>query len=236
MRAIEALKRERHRDPLMDLTLWLRASRAKAPIGAVSEREIAGTQAIGLPSTFVEGMALADRAADEGIGLILISADHRTPEVRSLIGLLTSKDAARVAPEYAPHIQWRSEVELIAHTLWTYRLKLEDIPAVAIGLGLSRVDALAGVIIASAARRTPVLLDGIEAHAAALVAQRLDHRCTSWMAAVSQDNDNAVRAAYERLNMPALLGASITTELAGATLALAMAQISALMSTALGSN
>ena len=68
-------------------------------------------------------------------------------------------------------------------------------------VGGSDIIAMAGFLLGAAARRTPVLLDGVVSYAAALVAQRVAYRSRGWWLAGHLPAEPAAAKALERLDM-----------------------------------
>jgi nicotinate-nucleotide--dimethylbenzimidazole phosphoribosyltransferase len=67
------------------------------------------------------------------------------------------------------------------------------------------IAAMSGFLLQAAARRTPVLLDGVVSGAAALVAHRLGYRSRSWWVAGHRSTEPAHAAALDRLDLEPLV-------------------------------
>jgi len=81
--------------------------------------------------------------------------------------------------------------------------------------------ALVGLLLQAAARRTPVMLDGIVSGAAALVADRISFRAREWWLAGHRSTEPAHAAALDRLRLNPVLDFSMRLgEGTGALLAL----------------
>jgi len=238
MSTIDPVARNRHADPLIDLAQWLRATEAHLPaavIGSTGLRStgLAAARSVDLPTTAEEAIALGNALAEEGVGLLVLASDEQPIVDRALIALLTSKDAARVAPRYRPdakHVrEWQEQVESIAHTSWAHRNLLSTMDRIAEQIGSPRVHAMSHLILTAAERRTPMLISGVAAAAGALIAQRLDRRSVGWLALTSRTGDLAVESAQERLALPSVFAAKLTDEIKTSEIALAIAQVSALL-------
>jgi nicotinate-nucleotide--dimethylbenzimidazole phosphoribosyltransferase len=79
---------------------------------------------------------------------------------------------------------------------------------------------MVGCLLAAAARRTPVILDGIRALAAAVVADRLAPQASSWWRAASTSLDLAHTIASERIDLERGLPLNISTSDARASRAI----------------
>jgi nicotinate-nucleotide--dimethylbenzimidazole phosphoribosyltransferase len=64
---------------------------------------------------------------------------------------------------------------------------------------------MVGFLVRAAARRTPVLLDGVVATAAALVAQDLQPRCVRWWRSAQRTSEPAQAVALRRLGLEPIL-------------------------------
>ncbi|MDQ1684061.1 MAG: nicotinate-nucleotide--dimethylbenzimidazole phosphoribosyltransferase, partial [Frankiaceae bacterium] len=72
-------------------------------------------------------------------------------------------------------------------------------------LGGPDIAAMVGLLIGSAARRTPVLLDGVVSVTAALVAAEVAPAATAWWLASHRSTEPAQRAALAHLGIEPLL-------------------------------
>jgi nicotinate-nucleotide--dimethylbenzimidazole phosphoribosyltransferase len=72
-------------------------------------------------------------------------------------------------------------------------------------IGGADLAAMTGLLVGAAARRTPVLLDGVVSGACALVAQRIAYRTPQWYLAGHRSTEPAHAAALERLGLDPLL-------------------------------
>jgi nicotinate-nucleotide--dimethylbenzimidazole phosphoribosyltransferase len=73
-------------------------------------------------------------------------------------------------------------------------------------LGSARLAVTAGLILRAAVRRTPVLIDGPTAAAAALIAYETQPRAVRWWAAVDLGADPMHALALDRMGQQAVLG------------------------------
>jgi nicotinate-nucleotide--dimethylbenzimidazole phosphoribosyltransferase len=92
--------------------------------------------------------------------------------------------------------------------------------------GGSDLAAAVGVLLQSAARRTPVLLDGLVAAAAALLAQRVAFRAVDWWLAAARTAEPAQDIALDRLSLEPLLDLGVAVgEGVGALTAVPLLQV-----------
>jgi len=85
---------------------------------------------------------------------------------------------------------------------WPHRAAPAELLAVAGGADIA---AMAGFLVRAASRRTPVLLDGVMAAAAALVAQDIQPRCVRWSRAAQRTSEPAQALALRRLGLEPIL-------------------------------
>jgi hypothetical protein len=156
-----------------------------------------------------QGHSRADAIADQGIDLLVLTGSNADESAaRVLICVLAASNAGAVAPAFLPESmtdeEWSIEVALIRdrakslHNLRGEYLDLLD------ALAAPSLSMLVSVILHSAARRTPVLLDGVVAHAAALIAQRIAFRSAGWCASIGSVSDDAIARARDRLDISGL--------------------------------
>jgi nicotinate-nucleotide--dimethylbenzimidazole phosphoribosyltransferase len=116
---------------------------------------------------------------------------------------------------------WRRKVRVIQRALETNQPDAADPVDVLAKLGGLELAALVGVVLAAAAQRTPVVLDGFIATAAALVAAELCPAARAYMIAAHRSVEIGHRVALERLELEPLLALDLRLgEGTGAVLAL----------------
>ena len=155
-------------------------------------------------TSLTDGIAAADRAIDAGASLLV--APPSTPDdvaARALIALLTRREPQSVVhqPPGTSDADWMALVSRVRDTS-AARADLRGDP---LELARSLDDGVivwtTGMLLAAAARRTPCLVDGTSAWAAALVADRLSHRAHGWWRPGSTSPDPARGAAMDRIGL-----------------------------------
>ncbi len=184
-----------------------------------------------------QGIVLADRAIDEGADLIVLGdmGIGNTTASAAMIAALTGKPAADVTGRGTgvDDVTWKRKVALIEQALTTYQLHLppydlhsgaENIP---FGLNLLRhvggfeIGGLCGVVLGAAARRVPVLVDGVITGAAALLATMLVTNARYYLIAAHLSVEPGHRAALAHLGLTPLLDLELRLgEGSGAALAI----------------
>lgn len=135
-----------------------------------------------------------DRAVDSGATAILLAVEDADLPARAVIASESGCSAASVVRYESDmnDFEWMQTVALIRDL----RRDLSLDP---------RVSNLAAALTRSSARRTPVIFDGVLAHAAALVAAGSDLDAPGWWLPASSSSDPAIAAAQRQLDTkPAL--------------------------------
>jgi nicotinate-nucleotide--dimethylbenzimidazole phosphoribosyltransferase len=177
------------------------------------------------------GIELARGAAQEGIGLVgtgdmgignttpsaAITAVMTGEPVESVTGRGTGVDEAGYA----------RKVSVIRQALERHRPDPTDPLDVLSKVGGLEIAGLAGLILGSAARRIPVVLDGFIAGAAALIAAGLQPHCRDYMIASHRSVELGHLAALRRLGLTPLLDLDLRLgEGTGACLGIGLIQAS----------
>ena len=165
-----------------------------------------------------DGIATADRAVDAGGTLLIpraqddadilaarsdtaLSRDADLP-ARALIAILSHRDAAAVLPQDGlTDAEWMQRCAALRDRIAVLVELRGDIPALLAACGDDALASCAGMLLGSAARRTPCLIDGIRELASALAADRLAPAAASWWRAASDGMDPAWRIAVERIDL-----------------------------------
>ena len=148
------------------------------------------------------GAAAADRAVDSGAdALVLQDPAFLAPGTLALVALLTSTDAAAATQRQLDATAWMQQVSAVRDAMRLGRVHLGDTVALLDAVGAYDIAAMTGVLLAAAARRTPVLLDSTSSLAAALAAHRISYRSREWWWASQRPADPAARLALDRLDL-----------------------------------
>lgn len=124
---------------------------------------------------------------------------------RALIGLLTSMDGGAVLP-LTPGVE--DQLDQIKNEIWTAsslrgdygRLLEQD----------TEIAGLVGIYIGAAQKGIAVIIDGVDAFAAALLAQRIAFRSMDRILAAAPSEDPAIREAQYRLRLPTILATQVS--------------------------
>lgn len=159
------------------------------------------------------GVAIADEEIDAGADLLVLAdvGVGSTTPAAALVGLLTGTDASRVIGRGSgiDDPTWMHKCAVIRDAMRRARPVLADQVALLATAGGADLAVGTGVLLGAAARRTPVVLDGVVSAAAALVAQRVAFRAVHWWVAAHRSTDPAHELALDRLSLEPLLDLGI---------------------------
>ncbi|MGW0532539.1 nicotinate-nucleotide--dimethylbenzimidazole phosphoribosyltransferase [Streptomyces sp. NPDC003032] len=182
------------------------------------------------------GMAVADEEADSGTDLVVlgdVSVGGTTPAA-TLIAALCGTDASVVTGrggEAIDDLAWMRKCAAVRDALRRARPVLGDQLELLQAVGGADLAAMTGFLLQCAVRRTPVILDGVVASAAALVAQRVAFRAPDWWLAGHDSGEPAQAKALDRMALEPLLNHGVKVgEGAGALLALPLVRAAAALS------
>jgi nicotinate-nucleotide--dimethylbenzimidazole phosphoribosyltransferase len=159
------------------------------------------------------GVTIADRAIDTGADLLVLAdvGVGSTTAAEALVGLLTGNDASRVIGRGSgiDDATWMRKCAAIRDAMRRARPVMGDQVRLLATAGGADLAAGTGLLLGAAARRTPVLLDGVVSAAAALVAQRIAFRSVDWWLAGHRSGDPAHELALDRLSLEPLVDLGI---------------------------
>ncbi|MGW6061802.1 nicotinate-nucleotide--dimethylbenzimidazole phosphoribosyltransferase [Streptomyces sp. NPDC055189] len=182
------------------------------------------------------GMAVADEEADSGTDLVVlgdVSVGGTTPAA-TLVAALCGTDASVVTGRGGSPIDdlaWMRKCAAVRDSLRRARPVLGDQLELLAAVGGADIAAMTGFLLQSAVRRTPVILDGVVAAAAALVAQRVAFRAPDWWLAGHSSGEPAQAKALDRMALDPVLEQGVQVgEGVGALLALPLVRAAAALS------
>ncbi len=154
---------------------------------------------------FRAGLRIADEEVDSGADLLIpgdMGIGSTTPSA-VLVGLLCGIDPARVVGRGTgiDDDTWMRKTAAVRDAMRRGRPLKGDSIGLLAAVGGADLAATTGFLLGAAARRTPVLLDGVVSCAAALVAHRIAFRSRAWWLAGTRSTEPAQRAALERLDL-----------------------------------
>ena len=188
---------------------------------ALTDAELAAALSIGLQ--------LADAEIDAGTDLVIpgdMGIGSTTACAAVVAGILGVGDIATVVGRGTgvDDDGLRRKLDAVSAALNRVGGKVGPLDALR-ALGGAEIAAMAGLLIGCAARRTPVLLDGVVSVTAALVAAELAPAATAWWLASHRSTEPAQQAALAHLEMSPLLDLGLRLgEGTGALVALPVVQ------------
>jgi nicotinate-nucleotide--dimethylbenzimidazole phosphoribosyltransferase len=158
---------------------------------------------------FAVGVALADEEVDAGADLLVpgdMGIGNTTPAA-VIVGLLDGIEPARVVGRGTgiDDATWMRKTAAVRDAMRRGRPLKGDPIALLAAVGGADIAAMTGFLVGAAARRTPVLLDGVVSLSAALVAHRIAFRSREWWLAGHRSTEPAAHAALERLALDPLV-------------------------------
>lgn len=156
------------------------------------------------------GAELADASIDSGADLLVVGdmgIGNTTPSA-ALVAALLGLDAYRCTGRGTgvDDVGLARKAAVVADALRRAHERHGSDPTLLLGaLGGADLAAMAGICLQAAARRTPVLLDGVVVTAAALAAERINPGTAAWYAAGHRSSEPAHTPALEALGLVPLL-------------------------------
>lgn len=183
------------------------AHRIRRGSGSI-DREDAMTRAEATQALLL-GALVADALVDEGADLLIpgdMGIGNTTPAA-VLVGLLADVEPAEAVGRGTgiDDATWMRKTAAVRDAMRRGRPVKGDAVALLATSGGPDLAATTGFLLQAAARRTPVLLDGVISCAAALVAHRVAFRASHWWCASHRSTEPAAAAALERLGLEPLL-------------------------------
>ena len=166
------------------------------------------------------GIAVADDEIERGTELLVLAAPTMAADAAVTISILTDTEPVKVlargeaATDPDAWMALAAEVRDRRRTGMAHR---DDPDGLLADLSSDRLAAAAGVALRAAARRTPVMLDGPVATAAALIGYEAQPRAVRWWCAADVSGEPAHEVAHSRMGLRAVLelGSGLGDGLAG---------------------
>lgn len=178
-------------------------------------------------AAFALGRAQVDALADRGTDLILLGCigGGTSAPATALITLLTGTDLVDNVSraDVSDDVMWMHKTAMIREAILRTRPLTHDPLGMVAACGGADLAAAVGMLIHAAVRGVPVLMEGVTAAAAALIAERMLPGAHVWWAVADVGNEPAAHHVYEKFGLtPWLTTGQGSPGLAGALLALPM--------------
>lgn len=167
------------------------------------------------------GMAVADAEVDAGADILVVAGlgVGGTTPAATLVAALTGSEPVAVIGRGSgiDDATWMRKATAVRDALRRARPVLSDPLDLLRTAGGTDLAALAGLLAQAAVRRTPVILDGIAAEAAGLVAEELAPGAREWWrAAQATPGEPGSALAREQLDLATVLDLALATDPAAA--------------------
>jgi nicotinate-nucleotide--dimethylbenzimidazole phosphoribosyltransferase len=162
-----------------------------------------------VPGAIEAAAAAVDAEVESGTDLLVVAAPGARIAAAAVVSTLTGTEPVKVLRRGAAAADadaWMARAVAVRDARLLINLRRGRADPLLNGLGDPLVAFTAGVLVAAAARRTPVLLDGPLVHAAALVAALGRPAAAAWWRAADTSTDPAVSLAQDRLRLEPVLG------------------------------
>lgn len=160
-----------------------------------------GIDVIPISGGYEAGAQAADRAADSGASIVVVTASASVQASCALIALLTRSNAAQVTADNADDAQWMDTCTAIRDAMMQARPAMGDVRALLTAIDDECLATAAGAIAAASRRGLGVVLDDLASCAAALAVAREDRTLSrGWLAGVGT-NEPAQQRALEWLEL-----------------------------------
>ena len=155
------------------------------------------------------GLALADAEVDRGADLLILAAPGVDADAALAVSVLTNTEPVKVLSRGAAATDpeaWMAQAVAVRDRRLEVYPHRDSADGVLTAINSPRLAATAGIALRAAGRRTPVVLDGPTAAAAALLAYDAQPRAVRWWCAADVGPDALHEIALTRLGQHGLLG------------------------------
>lgn len=160
-------------------------------------------------AAFAAGAQVAGEEVDSGADLLVLGdlGIANTTPAAVLTALLTRSEVVDVVGRGTgiDDAGWMRKAAAVRDAARRGRPLLADRIGLLAAVGGADLAAMTGFLVEAAARRTPVVLDGVVVGAAALVAQRIAYRAPRWWVAGHRSPEPAHGKALDRLDLVPLV-------------------------------
>jgi nicotinate-nucleotide--dimethylbenzimidazole phosphoribosyltransferase len=176
---------------------------ATAPVARLASRDGVGIRVEQVDAgdsaaaAFLRGAAIADAEVDAGTDLIIVGnvGAGSTTTAAAIVSLLAGVEPIKAIGRGGSRIDdtgWMHKISAIRDARHLGRPLRDDLGALLTALGAADIAVLTGLLLGAAARRTPVLIDGVVAAAAALVADEAKPGLRRWWRAAQRTGEPAL--------------------------------------------
>jgi NaMN:DMB phosphoribosyltransferase len=151
------------------------------------------------------GIAAADAEADEGADLAVVVGTGADVAAAAAAAALTDLEPAAAVALGPDDVAWRRDVVAVRDLLRSIRPHADTPYALLSTVDSAVLSALAGVVLQASVRRTPVVLDGLAACAAAATVYRLAPYAAEWWLVADRGESPAQHSAVGMMRLRPVL-------------------------------
>lgn len=192
---------------LDDLDATATAQRVRRSTGSIDREDAMSAEET--QRAFEVGVAVADAEVDGGADLLALGdiGVGNTTVATAIIGLYAPSDVVPIVGRGSgiDDATWMRKCAAVRDGMRRGRELKGEPMALLSAIGGPDIAAMVGFLLRAAARRTPVILDGLAPSAAALIAHRSAFRAREWWQAGHLSTEPAHGAALQRLDLEPLL-------------------------------
>lgn len=173
-----------------------------------------GTDADAVAAACAAGVDAADAEVDGGTDLLIVADPDPSPAAAVLVSVLTGAEPVALLPRGAAAVDTAAWIARATHLRDARGRALparHDANALLTALGEPSLAATVGLVLRAAARRTPTVLDGTAALAAALLCHDVQPRSALWWRVADRSADPVHRAVVRELTVQPLLDLATTS-------------------------
>lgn len=193
----------------------LGADGASAPVLAAAARAGVGLRALPAPEaqSLAAGVGCADAEVDSGADLLVLAVPATAVPIAAavLVAALTETEPVRVVRAGIDTGAWIDAVREVRDSRRRAMPLRDDPDRLLAAIGTGTEAAAAGLLLHAAQRRTPVVLDGLGAVAAALVAHRAAPHAYRWWQLADTSGEPAHELATASLGLTPILRLGTST-------------------------
>lgn len=155
------------------------------------------------------GIAIADEEIDAGADLLMLAVPGADAEAAVAVSVLTNTEPVKVLARGAAATDpdaWMERAAAVRDARRACMPVRTDPDQLLARIGSARLAVAAGFLLRAAVRRTPVLIDGPVATAAALIAYEAQPRAVRWWAVADRGADPMHDLALTRMGQEPILG------------------------------
>jgi nicotinate-nucleotide--dimethylbenzimidazole phosphoribosyltransferase len=193
----------------------LGATVAAAPVLAAAARAGVGVRVMPVPEAqpLAAGVACADTEVDSGGELLVLAVPATAVPIAAavLVATLTEAEPVRVVRTGLETSAWIDAVQEVRDRRRRAMPLRDDPDRLLTEVGTGTEAAAAGLLLQAAQRRTPVILDGLSAVAAALVAHDAASQAHRWWRLADSSGEPAHQLATTHLGLTPILDLGTST-------------------------